>query len=419
MESFIIMKDHEIKNKASIILIACVLFNLSIGVLYSWSVLKSRLILPIADGGYGWISSQAGLPYTVAIVFFAISLLIGGRIQDKIGPRWVITTGGALVGLGLILSGFAGNSVMGMTICFGVIAGTGMGFGYGCATPPALKWFHASKKGIVSGLVVSGFGLSAVIYAPLTNALLNSYGIENTLICIGTGALIISVSFAQLINNPPSGYIPAGPAKIEQSAKNLISTDSGWSEMIGTKRFRLIFLMFLLASSVGLMVIGSMTKIAEIQVGIKSTMLLSIIVSFLAITNSLGRVVGGLVSDKIGRINALFMVLSMQMLNMAAFAFYRNLPALFLGIILVGFCYGTIISVMPVLCADLYGLKNFGLNYGILFLAWGFAGVIAPPISDFFYDKTGSFNTTYIICAIMMGSMVYVNYLLKKDIERR
>jgi len=308
---------------------------------------------------------------------------------------------------------------MGMTICFGIISGTGMGFGYGCATPPALKWFHASKKGIVSGLVVSGFGLSAVIYAPLTNALLNSFGIENALICIGTGALIISVTFAQLINNPPSGYTPVGPEITKQSTRNLLSTDSTWKEMIGSNRFRLIFLIFLIASSVGLMVIGSMTKIAEIQVGIKSTTLLAVIVSFLAITNSLGRVVGGLVSDKIGRINALFMVLSLQMINMAAFAFYRNLPTLFLGIILVGFCYGTIISVMPVLCADLYGLKNFGLNYGILFLAWGFAGVIAPTISDIFYDTTGSFNITYIICALMMGSMVYVNYLLKKDIEKR
>ena len=411
------MKDQAARNRAGIVLTACILFNLSIGVLYAWSVLKSRLIAPIADGGYGWTSSQAGLPYSVAIIINAVAVLIGGRIQDKIGPRWVMTAGGTLVGLGLILSGFAGNSVAGVTLCFGALTGVGMGFGYGCATPPALKWFHPSKKGLVSGLIVGGFGLSAVLYALITNALLGGLGIEKTLICLGAGALVISVSIAQLIKNPSPGYIPATPAKIGQAASSAQSADATLSEMIGAKRFRLMFLMFLLAASVGLMVIGNMTKIAETQVGVSDATLLAAIVSFLAIINSLGRVAGGQISDKIGRINALFLALALQMLNMAAFAFYRNLPALFVGIILVGYCYGSLLSVMPVLCADQWGLKNFGLNYGVLFLAWGFAGVIAPLIADLFYDATGSFNTTYIICAVMMGAMIFANYLLKKDIK--
>ena len=412
------MKDRSSQNKLFIILAACVLFNLSIGVLYAWSVLKSKLTAPVADGGYGWTSSQAGLPYSVAIAAFAAAVLIGGRIQDNAGPRRVVTAGGALVGLGLILSGFAGNSVVGVTLCFGVLTGAGMGLGYGCTTPPALKWFHPSKKGLVSGIIVGGFGLSAVLYAPLASALLDRSGIERALICLGAGALVVSVSFAQLINNPPPGYTPVDPGKEGQTAPRVPSADSTFKEMIRTKRFRLMFLMFLLASSVGLMVIGNITKIAETQAGITDATLLAVIVSFLAIINSLGRVAGGRISDKIGRINAMFLALTLQMLNMVAFAFYRNLPSLFLGIILVGFCYGSLLSVMPVLCADLYGLKNFGLNYGILFLSWGLSGVIAPMIADFFYDATGSFNITYMICAVMMGAMIFTNYLLKKDIAR-
>lgn len=412
------MNTQTTQSRAVIVLIACMFINLSIGVLYAWSVIKSRLTLPLTDGGFEWTVSQAGLPFSIAVIVFATAMLIGGRIQDKIGPRWVITAGGALVGLGLILSGLAGNSVVGITFSFGVIAATGMGFSYGCVTPPALKWFHASKKGLVSGIIVGGFGLSAVYYAPLANSLLYAFGIEKTFIIIGMTIFVLCVSIAQLITNPPAGYAPPAPAKIKEAAKSAPAIDYNWKEMLKTRRFRLMFLMFILGSSVGLMVIGNITKIAVTQANIIDTGLLAIMVSFLAITNYLGRLIGGKMSDNIGRINALFVVFVLQMINMAAFAFYQNLALLFLGIILVGFCFGTLLSVMPALCADQYGLKNFGLNYGILFLAWGFSGILAPIIADILYDASGSFNTTYIICAVMMGAMTFVNYLLKKDIDK-
>ena len=99
--------------------------------------------------------------------------------------------------------------------------------------------------------------------------------------------------------------------------------------------------------------------------------------------------------------------------------FYQNLPMLIIGIIGVGFCFGTLLSVFPALTADQYGLKNIGANYGIMFMAWGFAGIVAPVIANYLYDIHGSFNTAYIICAIMMAFMILVNYLLQKDIATR
>ena len=411
------MEKQTSQGKANIILLACILFNLSIGVLYTWSVLKSRLTAPISDGGWGWSSSQAGLPYTLAIIIFAIGLLIGGRIQDKIGPRWVVTAGGILTGLGLILSGAVGNSVTGITLCYGVITGLGIGFGYGCVTPPALKWFHPSKKGLVSGLIVGGFGIAAVYFAPLTNALLNSLGIEKTLMCLGTAVIIVSTPVAQLIKNPPAGYSPPQPEKMKRAAvKTAAAVEYNWREMVKTKRFYLLFIMFLFSSSVGLMIIGNMSKIAGLQVGITDTAFLALLVSFLAITNTSGRVLGGMMSDKIGRVNALFVVFILQALNMVGFLFYHNIATLIIGIIAVGFSYGTLLSVFPSFTADQYGLKNYGGNYGVLYLAWGLAGVVAPMIADYFYDLNGNFKIAYIICAIMMASLLIVNYLLKLDL---
>ena len=416
-------RTHDNKERnPNVIFIACILFNLSIGVLYSWSVLATNMVLPNYEGGFGWTATQAGIPFTVASIAFAIGLLIGGRIQDKIGPRLVVTTGALCIGLGLILAGFMGNSLIGITLSFGVLSGLGMGFGYGCATPPALKWFHPSRKGFVSGLIVGGFGLSSMGYAPLTTALLNNFTIERTFTILGIGIIVISTAIAQLINNPPTGYTPIIPAKVKAATGATTvtrSADVPWNEMIKTKRFILIFIMFLLSSSVGLMVIGAMSNIAESQVGITEAGTLAFLVSFLALTNTLGRVAGGMMSDKIGRVNALYVIFILQAINLVAFLFYQNLPTLMIGIVIVGFCYGTTLSVMPVICADQYGLKGFGLNYGILFLAWGLSGIMAPVLGNTIYDTTGSFDTAFIICAVLMVCMVFATFLLKRDIHSR
>jgi MFS family permease len=142
------------------------------------------------------------------------------------------------------------------------------------------------------------------------------------------------------------------------------------------------------------------------------------LVAFLAITNTAGRVLGGMMSDRIGRINALFVVLFLQLLNMAGFGFYQSPATLILGVILVGFCFGTLLSVFPSFTADQYGLKNYGANYGILYLAWGLSGVVAPVMADYFYDRHGNFDFAYIICAIMMVVLLFVNCLLKSNLKK-
>ena len=416
------MNKQATKNKAVAVLIACIIFNLTIGVLYAWSVLKSKMMAPLELGGWEWTAAQSGYPYTFAIIFTAVGILIGGKIQDKTGPRWVVTAGGVFCGGGLILSGLAGDNVMAITFCFGVLTGLGIGFGYGCVTPPALKWFHPSKKGLISGLIVGGFGLAAVYIAPLANVLLSHFGLEKAMLMLGVGALIIGVGAAQFVKNPPPGHIPAVSAKAKEAAAvqaKTASPDFTLTEMLKTGRFYLMFIIFLMTASVGLMFIGNMTKIAQTQVGVTDTGALAAIVAFLAIMNATGRVAGGSLSDKIGRTKTLYVVLFLQMANMAAFTYYQNLAMLIVGIVGVGFCFGTLLSVFPAMTADQYGLKNFGGNYGVMFMAWGFSGLLAPVIANYFYDAYGDFGHAYIICAATMGVMIFVNFALRRNIAAR
>ncbi len=410
------MEDVQKKGRANRVLIAGILFNLSIGVLYAWSVMKAKLAAPVAEGGYGWTSAEAGLPYTVAIVCFALGLLLGGIIQDRIGPKKIITIGGFMVGLGLALSSFVGDSVTGVVLTYGVLTGVGIGFGYGCVSPCVFKWFHPSKKGMVAGLVVGGFGIAAVYLAPLTQFLLGSFGISQTFLFLGIFVTVVSVLLAQFIDNPKEGYVPETPKGLSttQGAKVSPAVDVVWKDMVKTREFILIFLLFLLSSSVGLMVIGNISKIALIQDPVGAVVYSAILVSLLAIFNTGGRVIGGMLSDKIGRYNTLLVVFAIQCANMVMFAFFNNFALLTFGALLVGFSYGTLLSVFPSLTADLYGLKNYGTNYGIVYLAWGLSGVLAPVVADIVYDATGEFTIAYFICAGLMALCIVLGFALKK-----
>jgi MFS family permease len=129
-------------------------------------------------------------------------------------------------------------------------------------------------------------------------------------------------------------------------------------------------------------------------------------------------VLGGVMSDKIGPINAIFVVFVLQMLNMIGFIYYGSLAMLIVGIILIGFTFGTILSVFPAITAGQYGLKNFGANYGLMFIAWGLSGAVAPVIADYFYDIHKNFNTAYLLCAMVMVVLIFVNYLLKRNLTK-
>src|SRR5512147_400074 len=156
--------------------------NLLLGLLYAWSVFKKALVAE-----WGWNDVTASLPFTVSAAIFAFMMIFAGRAQDKYGPRIIALLGGILFGIGLLASGFAKTPTE-MVITFGILGGLGIGLGYSATTPCAIKWFNSSKKGVISGIVVSGVGLAPVYIAPLTAYFIKLYGIQNTFIILGVFA---------------------------------------------------------------------------------------------------------------------------------------------------------------------------------------------------------------------------------------
>ncbi|SHH37102.1 L-lactate MFS transporter [Ferrimonas marina] len=391
-------------NRAVKILIAGVAINLCMGVLYAWSVFSKALVSEM-----GWSNADAGLPYTVAIVVFAASLLVSGILQDRMGPRRMVILGSTMVGLGLIASSFA-TSVVALVLTFGVLVGSGIGFAYACLTPAAMKWFHSSKKGLVSGLIAGGFGMAPLYLAPTTTALISEFGINNAFLALGVGVLLLALPLSFTIVNPPAGYTPATPKGFVANNKGSDAVDFSWREMIKTKQFYMLWAMFALASSAGLMLIGNIVSIAAVQGGIANA---AFLVGALAIFNTFGRIGMGMLSDKIGRIQTLLVVFLLQGLNMVLFPMYTTELGFMLGAALAGVGYGALLSVFPTITADYYGLKNYGTNFGVLYTAWGISGFMGPVLANLVVDATGSYAIAYTASAVGLGIAAVLALMIK------
>jgi OFA family oxalate/formate antiporter-like MFS transporter len=386
-------------------LIAGTLINLSIGVIYAWSVIKKALV---AD--WGWSNAQANSAYTTGIVVWALALLVAGNLQDRFGPKRVIQMGVSLVGLGLIASAFV-TTPLAMTMTFGFGVASGIGFTYACITPCCMKWFHASKKGMVSGITVGGFGLAAVYLAPLAENLIQRFGISQTFFILGVGVLIVALPLTRRVDNPAKDFVPSSPSGLAgKPSKAVIANEYTWRQIIRTKQFYYLWVMFVLSSSAGVMMIGHLASIATVQAGIANV---AVLVSLLAISNAAGRVGGGILSDKVGRKNTMLLVFSTQLLNMLAFIYYTDLTLIAFGTVVTGLSYGSLMSVFPSATADNWGMRGYGANYGVLYLAWGVSGIVGPLIAAWVVDTTGVYALAYNISAVLLGIAIVVGLLVK------
>ncbi len=383
--------------------------NLALGILYTWSVISKGI-----PEEWGWNESDKSWPYSVACLVFCIIMVPAGRMQDKIGPRIVATIGGILVGSGLIFASMT-TTLTGFIIGFGVLAGAGFGFGYASATPPAVKWFPSAKTGLIAGLVVSGFGLASVYAAPLAKWLMTAYSFETMLITLGIAFLIVVVGLAQILKPPHKGYVPAGQPAVSTAAAAGIKEDFLPKEMLGTVQFYMLWFMYACGAGAGLMIISKLAAIADKQVGIS---LGFVLVAVLAIGNGGGRVVAGVLSDKIGRKATMFgcFVLQAVLILILSKATAENIlgsvPVMAIISMLVGANYGANLSLFPSITKDFYGAKNFGMNYGLVFTAWGVGGFLLAKLAGVMYVKHETFAIAYygasamLILAAMMVFMV-------------
>lgn len=404
----------EIKNRGWSVTMAGLGINLALGILYTWSIFKLEIKESIlaGDGRFNWDIASLNDPYAVCCIVFAFTMIFAGRMQDKFSPRITAIIGGILTGIGLIMISQS-NTLLVWILGFGLLAGMGLGFGYASATPPAIKWFPPSKTGMIAGIVVAGFGLASVYIAPLSIFLIAKFGLSMSMMIFGVMFLIVLCILAMLLVNPPEGYIPEDkkPKHGKPVTKVTKIEDFSPGEMMKTLTFYKMWFMYFAGAGAGLMIIGSVAGMAKKSMGEMAW----IVVALIAVGNASGRIVAGILSDKIGRAKTLlFMMLAQAVIILSLIFIGENQASLLvIAAMIIGFNYGTNLSLFPSATKDYFGLKNFGVNYGLLFTSWGVGGFILPKISQTIVAQTGTPKTAYIMAGILLITSAVMTFFIR------
>src|SRR5699024_5132949 len=208
---------------------------------------------------------------------------------------------------------------------------------------------------------------------------------------------------------PPENWQPVGgepPApKADPSKEKVAATvavekkDFSPGEMMKTGQFWSLWIMYAFAASAGLIIIGHVATIARVQGGLETGFLFA---ALLAVGNAAGRLISGVISDKLGRTNTMILVFVLQAINMFAYAAYSSGTLLTVGAMVTGATYGAVLALFPATTWDWFGLEHAGTNYGLVFTAWGVGGLIGPIVAGQIIDKTGGYNLAYIVSAILL-----------------
>ncbi|MCS5422975.1 MULTISPECIES: L-lactate MFS transporter [Psychrilyobacter] len=366
-------------KKRWLILIASCFINLCIGSLYAWSVFSA----PMAE----YLSQINGVKITPAhltVVFIVansvgpITMISGGKINDTFGPKLVIFVGGLMFGGGMILSGFA-KSVSSLILSYGVITGLGLGMVYGCTISTSIKFFP-DKRGFVGGVTTALFGISSVIIPPIAAVITAKMGVISAFKIIGGAFTLIVCISAFFIEKCPDGFKPEGwepPVQKKSGPK----ANMDWKEMLKTPKFYIMITLLTCGAFSGLMIIPLASPLARKLIGM-STAEATVAVSALALFNVMGRIWAGSISDKIGRINTLALACSLSMIGLGFLYISGNgdVTTFYIGLSIIGICFGSFMGVYPGFTADQFGSKNNSVNFGIMFSGFAVAGYFGPTI---------------------------------------
>jgi len=366
------------KKQGVYTIVAAIAIQLIIGVAYIWSVFQTGVAESIFDGNH----AAAALTFSLLLATLTLGSVVGGLLAAKFSTRVIIFSGGIILSLGFFLASFVTSSFPWLLwVTYGVMGGVGMGFTYTTTIACAQKWYP-HKKGFVTGIIVSALGFGGVVFTPIVEHLIVVFGGEGigeprTFMVLSAIFLVVCSVGSIFLKTPPEGYMQD---KVVSLTTAKIARNYTPTEMISTPQFWLLMPTFLLACMGGLMIIGFAKPIAVAK-GLEATATIGVLA--ISMFNSVGRLFWGYMSDKLGRIRTIIIllsgsaVISLIILPMDGYWIY-----VLIG--LVGFFYGGLLSNFPALTADLFGQKNLATNYGIVLLGFGAGAIISSQIGGYF-----------------------------------
>ena len=392
--------------------VAGFIFTLMVGTAYAYSA----FINPMGEQ-FGWTKTQANIPFLVFIFMSAVMTIPAGRLQDKYGPRKTGLLAALLFAVAYSLASMVGTFpyTWWLVVTYGLIGGTAGGIGYACAIPPSRKWLP-DFPGLAIALSVTGMGLSAVVWAPLkAKLLIPSYGIEQTFLIIAIITTLGSLLASWLTRNPPVGWVPVNfnPLKKAVNTSKMIINDATPKQMLKSPVFWYIWPTFTLILFGGFVCLTLIFPYGENVVGL-SPVEAAFALSIFAIFNGLGRPLAGYLGDKFGVLKVLAVTYLMQTITFFLFPVLAvNQSILYIASGILGWGFAASMALFPNQTAISFGVKNLGVNYGIVYTAFG-TGAVASIFGSWLFDTTGSYTPAFIAGGIMAGIGLILTVILRK-----
>lgn len=363
------------------------LINLCCGTVYAFSLFRKPL-----EELWGIGATASGLPFMVFLTVFAVAMAVAGVVLDRWGPRRTAFVGSILVGVGWILAGLSPN-VGTLTLTYGLVAGTGVGFLYGCPIAVAARWFP-DKRGLAVGLTVVGFGLSPLITAPIVSALVAAVGPLRTFLYLGLAFTGLLKALSYPLRFPPSSWSPPGGAADLQRKAPLAELPP--QALFRTSTFYALWGTFAIGCLAGLMAVGIAAPFGREVAGVGAG-LAAVSVSVFAIFNGLGRPLFGWLADHTTPRHAAALSFALIFLAATVLGLWGqgNTTLYFVGFSVLWLNLGGWLAIAPTATARFFGIRNYGRNYGIVYTAYGAGAILGSILSGLIRDATGSYASVF------------------------
>jgi OFA family oxalate/formate antiporter-like MFS transporter len=378
------------------LILGTIIVQMGLGTIYTWSLFNQPLV-----NKFNWELSSVAITFSITSFALAFATLFAGKLQEKWGIRKLIALSGFILGLGLILTSQISSLLM-LYLLAGVIVGFADGTAYITSLSNLIKWFP-NRKGLISGVSVSAYGLGSLIFKYINTTLINTVGISQTFFYWGIIVMIMVVGGSLLLRE---AIIVETPINAE-NAEN--KRDYTVKEMLATKEVYFLFIMFFTACMSGLYLI-SIVKDIGVQLAGLNVAAAANAVAMIAIFNTIGRLILGSLSDKVSRLKVIASTFFITTIAVLTLIFVQlNYGVFFICVAAIAFCFGGNITVFPAIVGDFFGLKNHSKNYGIVYQGFGLGALAGSFIAAFL----GGFKPTFIVIGTLCVLSLIIAIFIK------
>ena len=376
------------------------------GAIYSYGVFFKPMSME-----FGWTREMTSGAFSMCLFVVGFLNMVTGRLGDRFGPRIVVTVCGFLFGLGYLLMSQI-NTIWQLYLVYGAIIAMGVSGCFVPLTSTVTKWF-AKRRGGMTGVVVAGIGVGIVVMPPMASRLISSYGWRTPYIIIGLIALVVLMLVAQSLKRDPSqiGQLPYGENEVNQQGS--VSGGRGFSllEAIRTKQFWMLSTIYL---CFGISLQSIMVHIVPhvTDQGI-SAIIAANILTVIGALSLIGRVTMGVVADRIGNKPCLIVGLIVLSVSLSWLLVAKELWMLYLFAAIFGFGYGSLVVLISLVVAELFGLSSHGVILGAVLFIMSIGEAIGPVFAGRIFDVAHSYSLAFEVSSVLSVISIILASLLK------